>query len=96
MTAFLWKAGVVDDPGLDRAAAFDEWHGQLLDPAENPLVRPRRVGNKMQQRLVLGRDPGRRRHRRDRLDALTLARQQQAQAIITQRRRPIRMPDHLR
>src|SRR4051812_33738714 len=44
--------------------------------------------------LVLGRDLGRRRYRRDRLDALTLARQQQAQAIITQRRRPIRVPDH--
>jgi hypothetical protein len=49
----------------------------------------------MQQRLVLGRDPGRRHYRRDRLDALAVARQQQAQAIITQRRRPIRMPDHL-
>ena len=49
----------------------------------------------MQQRLVLGRDPGRRRYRRDRLDALALTRQQQAQAIITQRRRPIRMSDHL-
>src|SRR3954449_1644861 len=57
--------------------------GQLLYPAENPFVRPRRVGDEMQQRLVLGRDPGRRRHRRDRLDALALARQQQAQAIIT-------------
>ena len=74
---------------------FDQRQGQLLYPAENPLVRPRRVGNEMQQRLVLGRDPGRRRYRRDRLDALALARQQQAQAIITQRLRPIGMPDHL-
>jgi hypothetical protein len=95
MTPFLGKAGIVDDPGFDRAAGFDERHGQLLYPAENPLVRPRRVSNEMQQRLVLGRDPGRRRHRRDRLDALALARQQQAPAIITQRLHPIRMPDHL-
>src|SRR3954454_3252356 len=48
----------------------------------------------MQQRLVLGRDPRRRHYRRDRLDALSLARQQQAPAIITQRLRPIGMPDH--
>ena len=44
---------------------------------------------------MLGRDPRRRPHRRDRLDALALARQQQAPAIITQRLRPIGMPDHL-
>jgi len=95
MTALLGKAGVVDDPGFDRAVLFDQRQGELLYSAENPLIRPRRVGDEMQQRLVLGRNPGRRRHRRDRLDALALARQQQAQAIITQRRRPIGMPDHL-
>src|SRR5215212_2654003 len=95
VTAFLRKAGVVDDPGFYRAALFDDGQGQLLYPAENPLVRPRRVGDKMQQRLVLGRDPGRRRYRRDRLDALALARQQQAQAIITQWLGPIHMPDYL-
>src|SRR5215213_3399574 len=90
MAAFLRKPGVVDDPGLDRAAAFDDRQGQLLYPAENPLVRPRCVGDKMQQRLVLGRDPRRRRYRRDRLDALALARQQQAPAIIMQRLPPDR------
>jgi hypothetical protein len=95
MTAFLRTAGVVDDPGFDRAALFDDRHGQLLYLAENPLIRPRRVGSEVQQRLVFGRDPGRCRHRRDRLDAVAFSRQQQAQPIITQRRRPIRMPDHL-
>src|SRR6478736_4268480 len=35
---FLRKAGVVDDPGFDRTAAFDDRQGQLLDPAENPLT----------------------------------------------------------
>src|SRR4051812_46111614 len=95
VSALLRKAGVVDDPGFDRAAAFDERQDQLLYPAENPLVRPRRVGDEMQQRLVLGRDPCRRRYRRNRLNALAFARQQQAPAIITQRLSPIRMPDHL-
>src|SRR3954454_7796715 len=75
VAAFLWKPGVVDDPGFDRTAAFDDRQDQLLDPAEDPLVRPRRIGDEMQQRLVLGRDPGRRCYRRDRLDALALARQ---------------------
>src|SRR4051794_20083402 len=79
---FLRKAGVVDDPGFDRAAAFDNRQDQLLYPAENPLVRPRRVGDEMQQQLVLGQTPGRGRHRRDRLDALAFAWQQQAQTII--------------
>src|SRR6476661_6992610 len=38
MASLLRKAGVVDDPGFDRAAAFDNRQGQLLYPAENPLV----------------------------------------------------------
>src|ERR1051325_11934651 len=87
VTALLRKAGVVDDPGFDHAAAFDERQDQLLDPAQDPLVRPWRVGDEMQQRLVLGRDPSRRRYRRDRLDALAVPWQQQAPAIITQRDR---------
>ena len=95
VTALLRKSGVVDDPGFNCVALFNDRQGQLLYPAENPLIRPRRVGDEMQQRLVLGRDPRRRRYRRDRLDALALARQQQAPAIITQRLRPIGMPDHL-
>src|SRR3954465_2373046 len=92
---FLRKPGVVDNPGFDRAAAFDDRQGHLLYPAETPLIRPRRGGDEMQQRLVLGRDPGRCRYRRDRLDALALFRQQQAPAVITQRLRPIRVPHHL-
>src|SRR3954467_2017824 len=82
-------------------ADADRWRfgsaGRSYRPLRTPPIyehsRPRRVGDEMQQRLVLGRDPGRRRCGCDRLDALALARQQQAQAIITQRRRPIGMPD---
>src|SRR4051794_9911012 len=51
---FLGKTGIVNDPSFDRAAAFDDRQGQFLYPAENPLLRPRRVGDEMQQRLVLG------------------------------------------
>jgi hypothetical protein len=49
VSAFLRKAGVVDDPGFDRPATFDDRQDQILDSAENPLIRPRRVGNEMQQ-----------------------------------------------
>ncbi len=38
MTALLGKAGIVDDPSFDRAAGFDDRQGQLLYPAEDPLV----------------------------------------------------------
>ena len=47
VTAFLGKSGVVDDPGFDRAAAFDDRQGQFANPVENPLVRPRRVGDEI-------------------------------------------------
>jgi hypothetical protein len=49
VVAFLRKPSVVDDPGFNRAAAFDHRQSQLLYAAENPLVRPRRVGDEMQQ-----------------------------------------------
>src|SRR6185436_13827364 len=35
VTALLRKSGVVDDPGFNRAAAFDDRQGQLLYPAED-------------------------------------------------------------
>ena len=43
---------------------------------------------------MLRRRARRRRQRRHRLDALALAGQQQAGAVIPQRTRPIRVPDH--
>jgi hypothetical protein len=60
------------------------------------LVRPRRLADKMQQRLVLRRRPGRRRHRRHRLNALARARHHQAGAVIAQRIDPIGVADHAR
>ena len=59
---------------------------------DEATVRPRRLANEMQQRLVLCCRPVRRRYGRHRLDALALARHYQAQAIIPQRATPVRMP----
>jgi hypothetical protein len=50
----------------------------------------------MQQLLMLHRNPARRRHRRLRLNASAARRRHQPGAIIPQRRRPVRMPDHAR
>jgi len=95
MPALLRKPGIVDDPRLDRPAAFNGRQHQVAHPGQYPLVRPRRVADEMQQRLVLRRHPGGRRQRRHRLDALALSRHQQPEAVIVQRRRPVSMADHL-
>ena len=57
--------------------------------------RNRRVADEMQQRLMLRRHPRRCRHRRHRLDALALARHQQPEAVIPQRRRPVSVAEPL-
>jgi hypothetical protein len=49
----------------------------------------------MQELLMLHRNVGRRRHRR-RLNALATFSRQKSDAIISQRHRPIGMPDHAR
>ena len=58
------------------------------------LVRPPRIADKMQERLVLRRRSLRCRDRRHRLDALALARQHQADAIVAQWPGTIRMTNH--
>jgi hypothetical protein len=60
------------------------------------FVRPPSFANKMQQRLMLGRSPLRRRYRRHRFNALALARHHQTQAIILKRFGPVGMPDYAR
>ena len=96
MPPLLGKASVVDNPGFDRPVTLDLRQHHLAYLGQHSLVRPRRIANKMQQRLVLRRRSLRCRHRRHRLDALALARQHQANAIVTQRPHPIRMADHAR
>jgi hypothetical protein len=79
--ALLGKAGVVDDPGLDRAMLLDQ--GQHLGPdhAKHGRVGPVGLGDQVVQRLVGGLDPPGLNPRSHGLDALALARQQQAGAI---------------
>ena len=94
MLALLLKTRFVDDPGLDRPVPFDRRHNHLPDLRQHSLVRPPPFTDKMQQRLMLGRRPLRRRNRRHRLHTLALAGHQQSNAIITQWLGPIGMADH--
>jgi hypothetical protein len=72
--SLLGKTGVVDDPRFDRSVTLNRRQNHLARLGQYLLVRPRRLADKMQQRLVLRCRPVWRRYRRHRLDALTLAR----------------------
>jgi hypothetical protein len=95
MPSFLGKAGVVDDPRLDRPMPLQRRQNQATHLGQNPFVRPRRVADEVQQGLMLGRYPSRRRHRRHRLDALAFTWHQQPEAVITQRHHPVGMTNRL-
>jgi hypothetical protein len=94
MLALLGERGVVDDPRLNRSALLDRRQHHLAHLGQHVLVRPGRVGDKMQQRLVLCRRPRWSRPRRHRLNALAFPRQHQARAIVAQRSRPLHVTDH--
>jgi hypothetical protein len=96
MPTLLRKAGIIDNPGLDRAVPLQRWQHQLAHLGQDLLVRPGRLADKMQQRLMLRRRPLGSRDRRQRLDALALARHQQAHTIVPKRCRTIGMTDHAR
>ncbi len=87
--ALLGEACVVDDPSLDLALRFDRRQDKFAHLAQQGLVRPSRLPNQMEQRLMFRRDTSGRHNRRHRLDALALARHQQPRAIILERSRPI-------
>src|SRR5258708_5194267 len=94
MLPLLGKARVVDDKGLDRPVTLDLRQHHLTHLAQHIVVGPTPFTDKMQQRLMLrGRAP-RRRDRRHRLYALALTWHHQSQAIVVQRTRAIRVPDH--
>ena len=73
---------------------LDLGQNPIANPAHQGLVRPRRLTHEVQQRLMFGRHPRRRGHRRQRLHALALQRQQQPKAVILQRLGPICVTDH--
>src|SRR5215470_19661978 len=94
MLALLRKTRVVDDPGLDRPVLLDRRQYHLVHLRQHPFVRPASLADKMQQRLVLGCRPLRRRHGRQRLHALAAAGHHQAQAVSPKRPRSIGMAEH--
>ena len=92
MPPLLRKARIVDDPGLNGPAALERRQHQLAHLSQHRGIRPRRVANKMKQRLMLRGNLRRGCHRRHRLDALALDRHQQPQAVIMHRLLSIDMP----
>jgi hypothetical protein len=70
------------NPRLDRPGALDRRQHQRAHLGQHRRIRPWRVADEVEQRLVLRRHPRRRRHRRHRLDALALARHQQAKTVV--------------
>src|SRR5271166_1157606 len=96
MRTLLLKPRVVDDPGFHASVRGKRRRRKVANLRQHRLIRPRRLPNEVQQRLMRRRDTRRRHHRGDRLDALALAGHQQTGAIIHQRARSVRMPEHAR
>jgi hypothetical protein len=94
MTTLLRKAGVVDDPGLDRFVPGDRWHDPFTHTAQHGLIRPRGLRHKMQQRLVLSRGSLRRGHRRKWLNAFAALGGQQPDTVVLERSDPVGMPQN--
>lgn len=59
MRSLLLKPRVVDDPGLDAALRFERRRREGANLGQHRLVRPRRLPDEVQQRLMLRRDPRR-------------------------------------
>src|SRR3954454_2912860 len=95
MPSLLGKRSIIDDPGFDLSVPLDRRQYQLAHLGQHALVGPIRFAHKMKQRLMLRRCPIWRCHRSDRLDALTLTRSHQPDAIILKRPLARRMPDHV-
>ena len=83
VAAFLGKARIVDDPGLDRILTLDQRQDFAAYPGQQSLVRPLALGHEVMHRLMGGldtrwRDPG-----RHRLDALASTRQEESKRSVT-------------
>jgi hypothetical protein len=66
----LRQARVIDDPCRQRPVTLHPRQHHLAYLGQHPRVRPSRLPNKMQQRLMLRSRSFRRRHRRHRLELL--------------------------
>jgi hypothetical protein len=96
MLALLRKCRIVDDPDFDRGMPCHRRHHKLAHFGKHLFIRPWRVGDEVQELLMLRRNVPRIRHRRHWLYAAAALRRQQPGAIIPQRLLPVRMPDRLR
>jgi len=56
MNAFLGEGRVVDNPGLDLSLRLDRRQDQFARLGQNRLVRPSRLADPVQKRLMLGRN----------------------------------------
>jgi hypothetical protein len=93
--SFLGKAGVVEDPGSDRAVPGQGRQHLLAHGGEHGRIIPRGLGDEVMQGLVGCLDMPRIEAGGHRLDALALAGQQQAGAIAAQRIDPVGVTDLL-
>jgi hypothetical protein len=92
--ALLGQAGVVHDPGPDRAAPFKRRQRVAAHRCQESVIIPGRLGDKVVQRLVGRADPERLDPGRHRLDALALARQQKTGGVGPQRCPPVGVAEH--
>lgn len=96
MFAFLWKAGVINDPRHYWPLLLHCRQHLLPHLSQQSLIAPGGFGDHMMQRLAHGLDAAGIQTRRHRLDALPFARKQQSFAVILQRLLPVLVPRGLR
>jgi hypothetical protein len=96
MGAFFRQAGIVDDPGRNRAGLGHRSQRIVARTAQQGLIAPGSIGHHMVQRLMHAPNIFRGQPRCHRLDRLALSRQQQPSAVQLERNNAIRMPGSLR
>jgi hypothetical protein len=96
MLALLGKPCAIDDPGIDGAVLPDHGQHQLKDLGQNRGVRPRRLTREKKKLLMFGSNLRRRRHRRQRFDALASGSRKRSPAVAAQRLLAILVADNAR
>jgi hypothetical protein len=92
MLALLRKACVIDNPGHHGSVFLHRRHYLVSHLLEQLFIAPRGFGYQMMEGLPHPLHVGRIQTRSHRLDAFAFARQQQAFAVILQRRVPVLVP----
>ena len=81
MNALLGKSSVVDEPNAYPAALLDRGNNKGSNPSQQVFLRPVRVGDKVVQRLMRALDPAGFDTGSYRLDALSLAGENQPRTV---------------